>query len=78
MQAEHIHALGQEQDRLSAVKADYEAQLSCTQQQLVDLRKAADQACVAESHARQAQEESNATIHQLQVPTIRDHAHNVN
>ena len=68
MQAEHSQALRQEQDRLSAIKADYEAQLSCTQQQLADVRKAADQARMAESHARQAQEESNATIHHMQVP----------
>ena len=78
MQAEHTQALTQEQDRFSAVKTDYEAQLSCTQQQLADVRKAADQACVAKGHARQAQEESDATIHQLQVPTVCDHAHNMN
>ncbi len=68
LQVEHSQALRQEQDRLSAIKADYEAQLSCTQQQLADVRKTADQARMAESHARQAQEESNATIHHMQVP----------
>ncbi len=75
MQAEHSQALRQEQDRLSAIKADYEAQLSGTQHQLADVRKAADQARMAESHARQAQEESNATIHHLQVPNVCDHDH---
>ncbi len=74
MQAEHSQALRQEQDRLSAVKADYEAQLSGTQQQLADVRKAADQACMAETHARQAQEESRSTVLHLQVHMICDHA----
>lgn len=72
MQAEHSQALIQEQDRLSAIKADYEAQLSGTQHQLADVRKAADQARMAESQARQAQEESNATVQHLQVHAICD------
>lgn len=74
MQAEHSQALRQEQDRLSAVKADYEAQLSGIQHQLADVRRAADQARMAESHARQAQEESNATVQHLQVHIICHHA----
>ena len=74
MQAEHSQALRQEQDRLSAIKADYEAQVSGTQHHLADVRKAADQARMAESRARQAQEESNATVQHLQVHIICDHA----
>lgn len=66
-QAEHAQALQQEHTRSAAIRADFESQLKCTQQQVAEVRLAAEKAQVAESHATQSQQESASAVIQLQV-----------
>lgn len=49
------------------MRADLEARLQSSQQQLAELRQAAEKARAAESHAKQMQQESAIAINQLQV-----------
>lgn len=67
MQAEHAQALQQEHSSSAAVRADLEARLQSSQQQLAEVRTAAEKAHAAESHAKQIQQESAIAINQLQV-----------
>lgn len=67
MQAEHSQALRQQQDRMADIKADAQAQLAFSQQQVAHIQEAADKAHVAKRQARQALEEAVTQAQHVQV-----------
>lgn len=67
LQAEHSQALKQEQSRLAALRADFEAQIKAAQGQTRELQASVRAHQASEKESRQAQAELQATNYSLQV-----------
>ena len=67
VQEEHSQTLNQDQARCSVIKAELDAQLQSTQQQLAQARQAVGEAQAAERHAKQLAEDHSNNQSKTQV-----------